>query len=107
MRVVRELDLDGRKVVVKELTVAEIRAWLKEIEAGLQGGDVVGGALFEDITFGDLMRFTSLSGAEIDALCPSQLRQVIDVAKEINSDFFLLRGRMVVIGQVLASGNAA
>lgn len=101
MRLTQTQDIAGRAVTVKELTVGEIRQWLKALEGGAGSVDVIGGALFEDLTFADLQRFTDLAVAEFDAWAPSELRQLIALIKEINPDFFLLRGRLVVLGLAL------
>ena len=91
-------------VTVRELTVAEIRAWLADVQQA-QGADLVDVLLLKDTTLQDLMRMSSLSMDQINQLTPSQLRAVLDTAREINADFFVLRGGIVEIGtQMLSPG---
>lgn len=99
MRIVREVVLGERRVSVRELTVGEIRAWLKSL-ATLADGDAVDAALFSEITLFDLTRLSDLSADEIDRLTPSELRQVIDAAKEVNADFFGMRARLLALVEV-------
>jgi len=102
MRVIREIDVAGLKVQVKELTVGEIRAWLKD--AAAPGSDLVDAALFEDFSVPDLQAMTNLSSADIDALQPSQVREIAAAAKEVNADFFAMRNRLVTLGRQIVAG---
>ena len=105
MAMTREVELSCGPVTVRELTVGEIRAWLKQVErredAEASEVDAVGLALFEDITFEDLQRLTTLKAKALDALAPSELRALIDVAKELNADFFAMRRRLLQLGQAV------
>lgn len=107
MQLTQTHDIAGRSVAIKELTVGEIRQWLKSLESGGASLDVVGSTLFEELTFDDLVRFTDLDRASLDAWKPSELRQLIDKIKAVNADFFLLRSRLVVLGQALAQHGSA
>jgi len=80
----------------------EIRAWLKEASAA--GGDLVDSSLFEEFSISDLSAMTSLNAADIDALQPSEVRQVSAVAKEVNADFFAMRSRLVALGRQIVAG---
>lgn len=102
MRVIREIDVGGRKVQVRELTVGEIRAWLKD--SGMVSGDLVDAALFEEFSIPDLCAMTNLSADDIDALQPSEIREVAAVAKEVNADFFAMRNRFVTLGRQIVAG---
>jgi hypothetical protein len=103
MRVIREIEVAGLKIQVKELTVGEIRAWLKEASAA--GGDLVDAALFEEFSVPDLCAMTDLKSADIDGLQPSEVRQVSAVAKEVNADFFAMRSRLVALGRQIVAGG--
>lgn len=77
-------------VVVREVTVGELRAFLAQlppVSSGLDDG------LLNDLRLVDLPLFTSLSAADVDALRPSQLRQIAQVARDLNADFFGLLDR--------------
>lgn len=84
-------DADLAAVAVRELTVGEIRAWLKEPFAGAEP-DVVGALLLADtgMTLADLQRFTTLDAATLEAATPSALRALALRVKEVNADFFAL-----------------
>jgi hypothetical protein len=105
MRVIREIEVAGRKVQVRELTVGEIRAWLKD--AGAASGDVVDATLFEDFSLDDLTRMSSLDAAAMEALTPSEVAVVAAAAREVNADFFGMRGRLVQIGRQIVAGNSS
>ena len=54
MRVIREIEVAGLKVQVKELTVGEIRAWMKDASAA--GGDLVDAALGQFVLRSDFFK---------------------------------------------------
>lgn len=97
MRVLREVAIPGRdkKVVVRELTVGEIRAWLAD---KVQPGDLIDSMLIEDISLSDLLILSDLTSAEIEDMTPGEIDLVIGVAKEINATFFVMRGKMLELG---------
>lgn len=97
MRVIREIEVAGLKVQVRELTVGEIRAWLKE--AANSGGDLVDAALFDEFSVPDLCHMTDLKAGDIDALLPSDIHKIAAVAREVNADFFAMRSRLVTLGR--------
>lgn len=106
----KTVDLDeGKTVTVRELTVGEIRAWLAEAEAAdVDGVDVVGSLLFEDMALADLSRMTDITAEEMDALPLSVINQIKGVAKALNADFFALRQRItdVALGVAKATNPA-
>ncbi len=89
----RVLNLDGREVIVRELTVSGVRQMLMPDATE----DVVGAALFEEVRLVDLQRMTSLSAEDVEVLRPSQLRQVLDACREMNRDFFAMLARLASI----------
>jgi hypothetical protein len=95
----KTIELDGRAVTLKELTVADIRAWLKSLENTEADFDLIGSALIDGASMADLTIMTDISHTEIEALTPSEIRRVFDACKEVNSDFFALRGRLEAIGR--------
>lgn len=78
-------------VVIKEITVADARALLNQES---EGADMVGDNLFPDFRLRDLTVFTSLSEEQFESMLPSQLREVVDAAAEMNRHFFDLVGRL-------------
>lgn len=89
----KELMLGDLSVIVRELTVLQVRTWLAEMQKP-GDRDLVDEGLFEECSVADIGRMTSLSIDQINALRPSQLRQVIATCKELNPDFFGFRGRL-------------
>ena len=91
----KELMLGDVSVIVRELTVLQVRNWLAETVSPTGQPDIVDQILFSDCSLGDLQRMTSLSLEQIDQLRPSDLRKVIALCKELNPDFFGFMGRLV------------
>jgi len=86
-------------VTVKELTVGDIRTWLREIQE-LKGFDLVDGALFQEegASIDDLLRMTSLDKAEVDQLTPADLAKVLEKCKKVNPHFFRFRAAVLELG---------
>jgi hypothetical protein len=103
MRVIREIDLGGKTVQVKELTVGEVRQWLASKESP---GDVVDSLLFEEIALSDFAFLTDLDAAAVDALTLSEIEKLLAVAKEVNAAFFAMRERAVALGQRILAEQA-
>ena len=103
MRVIREIEVGGLKIQVKELTVGEIRAWLKN--AAAPGGDLIDAALFDDFGIPDICQMTDLGASDVDALTPADIRRVAVVAKEVNADFFAMRNRLADLGRKVVAGG--
>lgn len=100
---VKSLDLgEGRTATVRELTVGEIRVWLKELTLE-STPDLVTEALFDEVSLGDLARMTDLTVGDMDALLPSQLRLLMETAREINRDFFALRAKLTMAARTMAA----
>lgn len=97
MRTLQEHTVAGVAVTFRELTLDEIRAWLKEAEIGTL--DLVDAALFEEFSPRDLAVMTTLDAAAMGAMTPRELREVYAKAKEVNADFFSMRTRMVALGR--------
>lgn len=81
----KELAFGEIRITVREMTVQQVRSWLSEENPDEGLIDV---AFFSDCSFSDLKRMSSLTDEQLDALRPSQLREVLAVCKELNPDFF-------------------
>lgn len=57
MRLTETVETSAGKVVVRELTVGEVRAWLAGLEAKAAQVDVVDDALFEEFSLADIPLF--------------------------------------------------
>lgn len=103
----KTLQLGDLSVTVRELTVGEVRVWMKRM-AEDTSADPVNAMLVEEISLDDLVLMSSLEPEQLDELTPTQLRQVYDACREVNRDFFGLRERVEAMGaRLLAqlSGN--
>ena len=89
----RELSLDGTPVIVREMTVLQVRDWLAAATAE-RPLDLVGDGLFPACALADLPRMTDLTAERIDQLRPSQIEQVIAACKELNPHFFGMTERL-------------
>ncbi|MBV2132050.1 hypothetical protein KRX52_04465 [Pseudomonas sp. MAP12] len=89
----RELSLDGQPVIVREMTVMQVREWLASASAD-RPLDIVGDGLFTSCALADLPRMTDLTDERIDQLRPSQVEQVIAACKELNPHFFGMTERL-------------
>ncbi|OBY90573.1 hypothetical protein A6723_019905 [Pseudomonas sp. AU11447] len=90
----KELVFGDLHITVREMTVMQVRTWLSE-EPGGEG--LIDTAFFEDCAFSDLKRMSSLTDAQLDTLRPSQLREVIQLCKELNPDFFDFLRRLKIM----------
>jgi hypothetical protein len=116
-RVTRELQFDELTVIVKELTVAEVRVWLNEPSQTEQKEfDLFTDLLtFDGIGIEELYRFTNLKKEQVEELPPSAIAKISAVIKEINTVFFnqylpalnQLRERLESNVKALADSNAA
>jgi len=84
---VRVVNLPGLVVSVHELSVAEVRAWLMEIEAGAHF-DPFHAMLSHSFHLPDLARMSDASLAQLEAFTPSDLEPLISAARSLNPDFF-------------------
>lgn len=103
MRHTKEVNLNDRKIMVKELTVAEVRNWLKSLE-GIKDGeiDLVSEGLLEETSLSDLVQMTDLSMADLDAMVPSEIAELAKQCHAINPHFFTLRNRLVQASRQVA-----
>lgn len=85
------VQLPGRSVCIRELTVSEIRVWLDNIG---HATDLVDVELLDGCSLKDVLVLTDLTESEVEGLTPSQLQAVIDAAKEVNARFFMMRERI-------------
>lgn len=95
IRIEKKVEISpGVQVTVKELTVAEVRAWLKEFEDEKPVADLACDALFEECSLTDLVRMSDQGLAALTQMTESQIAQIIAAAKELNPRFFAMRARL-------------
>jgi len=107
-----EQTLRGTRVVVKELTTADVRDWMREIEQGLLPIDPAGDALFDDVSLADIARMTTAQAEWLAEFAPSELRPLADLCKQVNPHFFRLRAvvqaaHLAQVRGILSAANAA
>lgn len=97
-RLTKDIQVDAlnRRVVARELDVAEIRAHLAASGAVAEGDfDVVGALLFPEVSFADLTAMSDVTGDELGRLAPSEIKAIIAGCREVNPDFFGMMARLV------------
>ncbi len=98
MRQTREVNLDGQVIVVRELTVAEVRNWLKNLDQVQESGiDLVTEGLLADASLSDICRMTDLPIEALDQMTPSEAETVLSACREINPHFFRLREKLLQV----------
>lgn len=110
MRVEKTVPFLGRDVKVRELTIAEIREWLAKAQVSEGEGtpDVVTMLLFNDLSLDEMQEFTDITSEEISGATPSQLEEIKEFCKKVNSHFFALRDQLMEIGlQAMGSGKSS
>lgn len=91
MSATKQVDVDGRAVTVRELTVGEVRDWVTEIESGGKTIDVAGEFVFEDCSVDDLVRMSDMPREAFDDMAPSQIEPIREAARALNPGFFRVR----------------
>jgi hypothetical protein len=93
----REVVLAGKagqvRVKVRELTVSDVRAWINE-SAGAGYRDPVQATAFDGFGLDELARMVDKDAAELEEFAPSDLSQLVEVAREMNPHFFRLRSAL-------------
>ncbi len=114
MKVQKTIEVGGQTVQVHELTVADIREALKlEEMEGNREEDVVAGAvdmfLLDGIALPDLLKMTDLTREAMETMTPTELKEVESACREVNADFFALRGKILRFADLVpaAAGDPA
>lgn len=91
-------------VKVRELTVAEIRDWLKDLASTDPDReiDLADWLLFQDegLRLADFRRMTDLSAADLEAMAPTELEALLARCKEVNPRFFTALARVRAMGEL-------
>lgn len=96
-RTIEAVGLDNRQVLVRELTMADMRALVRAREGldaqndGAESAsmDLMDLLLVEDgLLFSDLGRLTDLSAEDLDRLTEADVGRIVAAAKEANPRFF-------------------
>jgi hypothetical protein len=100
MPAVRAVELPGMTVTVRELTVAEVRTWVAEQEAGASV-DPLRAMVFDDCGLDDLARMSDASADALEAFGHSELERVREACKALNPHFFKVRAILTGIARHL------
>lgn len=106
MPATRTVELPGRLVTIRELTVAEVRAWLLETEAGAQV-DPLHALAFDDFGLGDLARMCDATADDLEAFAPSDLAPLVEACRALNPHFFRVRAALTGAARVMLGEAAA
>jgi hypothetical protein len=82
----KTIQVNGQEVTVRELSVAEIRAWMKELE--ISETDVMDVALHKGWHMSAVRLITGLSREQLDEFLPSERRLIAQTCEAVNGDFF-------------------
>jgi len=98
-----EIPVGSRTVTVRELTVAEVRAWVAEHEAG-SPVDPLRALVFDDCSLDDLARLCDLSAADMEQHTVAELTPLRDKARALNPHFFKVREALVSVSRAIQAG---
>ena len=84
------VQLDGFSVTVRELSVAEVRAWVTE-SAASTFRDPVQAMVWDDLGLDELARMCDVGAPALETFAPSELAPVMEAARALNPHFFRLR----------------
>ncbi len=82
----KTITIGGQEITVREVSVAEIRAWMKDLE--LEDPDVMDVALHKGWHMSAVRLVTGLSREQLDEFLPSERRVIAQTAEAVNGDFF-------------------
>lgn len=94
MRLTKKIQLGATECTVHELTVAEVRTWMKEADT-TGSADVLGSFLVPEVSLADLTRMSTATLEAMEALTQSELALLVATARELNPYFFDLRAKLL------------
>lgn len=99
-------ELPGLTVTLRELSVAEVRAWVTEQEAGASV-DPLRCMVLDDCSLDDLARMSDATAEQLEAFGPAALATVRDKAKALNPHFFRVREALIGVSRILQAEAAS
>lgn len=96
----RVVEIKGLTATVRELTVAEVRDWVAEIESGANV-DPLRSMVFDDCGLDDLARMSDADAAVLESFTASELEPLRGACKALNPYFFKVRAILIGIARHL------
>lgn len=97
--------IGDKEVVVRELSVREVRQMSKEAATGMRD-DPLAGWLIEDAPFSLLAAMTTVTVEEMEDWRPSEIRKLAECCREVNPDFFGMSARLNDAVRAMNIGNS-
>lgn len=103
----KTVTIGDKDVTVRELSVQEVRNLIRRVEQGeptamdLQLADALGDFLFPDVRVRDMLEMTNATADDLEAMFPSELRELGDACKEVNSHFFEMVARLTPLVELV------
>lgn len=98
-----EVLVGERTVTVRELTVAEVRSWIAEHEAGAVV-DPLRAFVLDDCTLDDLARMSDITADDMERHTVGELLALRDKARALNPHFFKVREALVSVSRQIQAG---
>jgi len=110
MRKIKTINVDGREIFVKELTVLEIDRLFDDAAKVNSTRSILDDMLDQHDLTGDMLEFLSgVTVAELKEMTPSTYLPIVQAAKEVNPDFFImtqmLKNRSERLERMFAAGS--
>ena len=99
----KDVPIGDRKVVVRELTLEELRSWMEATVARKSLSPIDLMFLDDGLMVEDIPDFTDLSTADLGKLAPSDLEEVVKEIREVNGRFFSNLSRVMAPAQAPGS----
>lgn len=88
------VDVAGRTVTVREMTVTEVRDWVSAAERGVIPADAAGHAAFDDCGIYDIAIMCDADYEWLAGQVPSDLEPLAAACRKANPHFFRVRAVM-------------
>jgi hypothetical protein len=95
-----EITVGDNVVVVRELSVSEVRDWVAEAEAGAKL-DALRSLVFDDCSLDDLARMCDFTADQMEQFGPSELDPLREKCKALNPHFFKVREALVGVSRAI------
>ena len=98
-----QITIGDRAVTVSELSVAKVRNWVVESEAGA-AVDPLRAFVFDDCSLDDLARMCDMTAEDMEQFGPLELAPLRDKCKAFNPHFFKVREALIGVSRAIEAG---